>query len=165
MLCIDMGHYHPTESVADKISSILHFSPELALHLSRGVRWDSDHVVLFDDQMREVAHEIVRNGALDRVHLSLDYFDGSINRVGAWAAGARAALKSILFALLEPTGKLVKLESAGNYSARLALLEEMKTMPFGAVWDYYCLKTSVPAGEGWIKETMDYEKKTAGRKS
>ena len=165
MLCVDMGHYHPTESVADKISSILHFSPELALHLSRGVRWDSDHVVLFDDQMREVAHEIVRNGALGRVHLSLDYFDGSINHVGAWVAGARAALKSILFALLEPTGKLVKLESVGNYSERLALLEELKTMPFGAVWDYYCLKTGVPAGEDWIKETMSYEKKTAGRKS
>jgi L-rhamnose isomerase len=157
MLCLDLGHFHPTESVADKLSSLLSFAPEILLHISRGVRWDSDHVVVLDDSLREVALEIVRLGAWERVHLALDFFDASLNRVGAWVAGARATLKALLYALLEPTSKLVEMESAGDYFGRLALLEELKTMPFGAVWDYYCLMSEVPPGREWITEVSRYE--------
>jgi len=158
MICLDLGHFHPTESIADKISSILQFSQELLLHISRGVHWDSDHVAVFDDQLREVGHEIVRNNALGRVHIALDFFDASINRVGAWVTGARAILIALLYALLEPTEKLVELEEEGNHSARLALLEELKTMPFGAVWDYYCLINDIPVGGSWISDVFQYER-------
>lgn len=154
--CLDLGHFHPTESVADKVSALLLFFPELLLHLSRGVRWDSDHVVIFDETLREVALEVVRNGALGQVHLALDFFDASLNRVGAWVIGARAVLRALLFALLEPQSKLLACEEEGNCFARLALLEELRGMPFGAVWDAYCLREGVPAGEEWIEEVQRY---------
>lgn len=164
ILCLDLGHFHPTESVADKISSLLTFVPEILLHISRGVRWDSDHVAVLDDALREVALEIVRLGALDRVHIALDFFDASLNRIGAWVAGARATLKAMLYALLEPTPKLVELESAGDYFGRLALLEELKTMPFGAVWDRLCLSNGVPGGEAWIAEVSRYENEVLSKR-
>ena len=157
MICIDLGHFHPTESIADKISAILQFSDELLFHVSRGVRWDSDHVVILNDEVKSVAEEIVRAGVLDRVHIALDFFDASLNRVGAYLIGTRATLKSFLIALLEPIDKLRKLEETGNNFARLALLEELKTMPFAAVWDYYCWKKGVPVGENWIEDVLRYE--------
>jgi len=157
MLCLDLGHYHPTESIGDKISAILQFSEELLLHLSRGVRWDSDHVVTLNDEVRSLSEEIVRSSVLERVHFALDFFDASMNRVGAWVIGARATLKSVLIALLEPRKKLQEFEDAGNYFARLALLEELKTLPFGAVWDYFCLTMDVPSSESWIEEIDRYE--------
>jgi L-rhamnose isomerase len=162
--CLDLGHFHPTESVADKISSLMLFLPELLIHVSRGVRWDSDHVAILDDTLREVAQEIVRSHALERVHLALDSFDASLNRVGALVAGARATLKALLFALLEPTQKLVEMESEGNYLARLALLEELKAMPFGAVWNHYCLTSGIPAEGAWISEIINYEKEILRRR-
>lgn len=158
MICIDLGHFHPTESIADKISAILQFSDELLFHVSRGVRWDSDHVVILNDEVKSVAEEIVRAGVLDRVNIALDYFDASLNRVGAYVIGTRATLKSLLLALLEPTEKLKKCEEAGNYFARLALLEELKALPFGAVWDYYCWKHGVAIGNEWIAEVQRYER-------
>jgi L-rhamnose isomerase len=157
VLCLDLGHFHPTESVADKISALLQFSDEILLHFSRGVRWDSDHVVILNDEVRGIAEEIVRSGALDKVHLALDFFDASLNRVGALVIGARAVQKSFLLALLEPREKIQEFENAGNYFARLALLEEIKTLPFGAVWDYFCLKMDVPAGESWMEEIQRYD--------
>jgi len=157
MLCLDMGHFHPTESVADKISAILQFSGELLLHVSRGVRWDSDHVVVLDDQLREVMAEVVRAGALDRVHFALDYFDASLNRVAAWVIGARATLKALLAALLEPVSRLREMDAAGDGAGKLAMLEEQKTMPLGAVWDYYCLRAGVPDGRDWMSEVRNYE--------
>ncbi len=158
MVCLDMGHFHPTESVADKVSSLLQFSREMLVHVSRGVRWDSDHVVLFDDATRDVAHEIVRARALDRVHLAMDYFDASINRIGAWVIGARATLKALLYALVEPTNRLVSMETDGNLTGRLGLLEELKSMPFGAVWDYYCQEAQVPVAGDWLAEVARYER-------
>ncbi len=157
MLCLDLGHYHPTESIGDKISAILQFSEELLLHVSRGVRWDSDHVVSLNDEVRSLSEEIVRSNVLERVHFALDFFDASMNRVGAWVIGARATLKSVLIALLESREKLQEFEDSGNTFARLALLEELKTMPFGAVWDYFCLKMDVPSGESWIEEIERYD--------
>ncbi len=159
LLCLDMGHFHPTESVADKISAILPFVPEMLIHVSRGVRWDSDHVVIFNDDLRALAEEIIRAGALPRVHLALDFFDASINRVGAWVIGARATQKALLSALLEPIRKLRALEEAGNGFARLAYLEEAKTLPMGDVWNYHCLKQGVPAGTEWITSIERYEQK------
>lgn len=158
IVCLDMGHFHPTESVADKISAVLQFSEELLLHLSRGIRWDSDHVAVFSDEVRAVMEEVVRGGALGRVHLALDYFDGSMNRVGAWAIGARAVLKALLAALLSPQGKLKEAEAAGDNFARLALMEEAKALPLGAVWDHYCAKAGVPTGVGLLDEVHGYEK-------
>ncbi len=157
MICIDLGHFHPTESIADKISAILQFSDELLFHVSRGVRWDSDHVVILNDEVKSVAEEIVRAGVLNRINIALDFFDASLNRVGAYVIGTRSTLKSFLIALLEPIEKLREFEEQGNNFARLALLEELKTMPFGAVWDYYCLKNGVPGGEEWIEEVKRYE--------
>jgi L-rhamnose isomerase len=157
MLCLDLGHFHPTESIGDKISSILQFSEELLLHVSRGVRWDSDHVVSLNDEVRSLSEEIVRSNVLERVHFALDFFDANMNRVGAWVVGARATLKGVLIALLEPRKKLQEFEDMGNTFARLALLEELKTMPFGAVWDYFCLKMDVPSGESWIEELNRYD--------
>ncbi|MDP8257574.1 MAG: L-rhamnose isomerase [Candidatus Alcyoniella australis] len=158
MLCLDMGHFHPTESVADKLSALLPFLPELLIHVSRGVRWDSDHVVLYGDELRELMLEIVRARALGRVYLALDFFDGSINRIGAWVIGARATLKALLFALLEPTDQLREIERNGELFARLGLLDEMKLMPLGAVWDYFCLKSDVPPAEQWIDSVREYER-------
>jgi L-rhamnose isomerase len=158
MICLDLGHFHPSESIADKISAILQFSNELLFHVSRGVRWDSDHVAILNDEIKNVAEEIVRAGVLDRVNIALDFFDASLNRVGAYVIGTRATLKSFLIALLEPTEKLIEFEEAGNYFARLALLEELKTMPFGAVWDYFCMKNDVAIGEAWMQEVHRHER-------
>lgn len=157
LLCLDMGHFHPTESVADKISALLPFVKELVLHLSRGVRWDSDHVVLKDDDLVSLAQEIVRANALTRVHIGLDFFDASINRIGAWVIGARAALKAFLYAMLEPVDLLGEMELAGDFFGRLALLEELKGLPFGTVWDWYCAKMDVPIGREWILKIRDHE--------
>jgi len=157
MVCIDMGHYHPTESVADKISTLLLFFDEVLFHVSRGVRWDSDHVVIVNDELRALMEEIARAGAVQRVHLALDFFDAELNRVGAWVVGARATLKALLMAMLEPINMLREYEETGNYFGRLALLEELKSLPYGAVWDYYCAKLGVPAGPDWLAAIHDYE--------
>jgi L-rhamnose isomerase len=165
IVCIDMGHYHPTESVGDKISSILQFIPEMMIHVSRGVRWDSDHVPILNDQLREVAEEIVRCDALSRVHIALDYFDASINRVAAWVVGARATQKALLSALLEPLGKLKEMEEVGDYTGRIALLEDVGSLPLGAVWDRFCLDQSVPLDRAWIEEIRGYERRTLSKRS
>jgi len=157
-LCLDTGHFHPTESIADKISSVLQFVPGLLLHVSRGVRWDSDHVVIQDDATRAIFEELVRGQYLGRARVGLDYFDASINRVAAWVIGARAALKAWLAALLEPTNKLQEMELGGDFTARLALLEEVKALPLGAVWEEYCQRHNVPAGMGWLAEVQRYER-------
>ena len=157
LLCLDAGHFHPTESIVDKISSVLLYVEEILLHVSRGVRWDSDHVVILSDELRGIAEEIIRHDFVDRVHIGLDFFDASINRIAAWTAGTRAMIKALLIALLEPTNLLKSFEVAGDYTARLALLEELKTLPFGGVWDYYCLQQGVPAGAAWINEAKKYE--------
>jgi L-rhamnose isomerase len=158
ILTLDTGHYHPTESVADKISSVLAYLPEILLHVSRGVRWDSDHVVVLSDELEALAQELVRGGFLERTHIGLDYFDASINRVAAWTIGARNMLKALLRALLEPTDTLRALEEARDFTARLALLEELKLLPMGAVWDYYCEAAGVPLGTDWIDEIRAYER-------
>jgi len=164
MICLDLGHFHPTESVADKLSAVLPFSGEILLHVSRGVRWDSDHVVLLNDEVRELAAEIVRSQLLDRVHIALDYFDAGINRVGAWVLGARAVLKGLLVALLEPHDKLKELEAPAKTLSRLSLLEELKALPFGAVWDFHCLKNGVPPADEWLREVEAYERRVLSRR-
>lgn len=158
LYCLDAGHFHPAESLADKISSVLQFVPGLLLHLSRGVRWDSDHVVLLDDPTRGIIEEVVRGGYLDRTYIGLDYFDASINRVAAWVIGTRNALKALLLALLEPVATLRELEASGDLTGRLAVLEELKTLPFAAVWDEYCRRAEVPIGAAWLDEVRAYEK-------
>ncbi len=157
LLTLDAGHYHPTESIADKLSSVLTYLPEILLHVSRGVRWDSDHVVVLNDDLLAIAREIVANGYLDRVHIGLDYFDASINRVAAYVIGARNILRALLVALVEPPG-IREAERTGDLTARLALQEEAKTLPFGAVWDYYCESKDAPVGEAWLAEVKQYEK-------
>ena len=157
LLCLDAGHYHPTEVISEKISSVLMFVPELLLHVSRPVRWDSDHVVILDDELRAIAQELVRHDFLGRVHIGLDFFDASINRIADWVIGTRCMIKALLIALLEPTGKLRQMEAEGDFTARLALLEELKTLPLGAVWDYYCVKSDVPVGPAWLAEAKTYE--------
>jgi len=164
LLTLDAGHFHPTETIADKISATLFFVPELLLHVSRGIRWDSDHVVILSDDLRATAEEIVRGGYLDRVHIGLDYFDASIHRVAAWVIGMRAMLKALLAALLEPTAELRKLEQAGDFTSRLGMLEEIKGLPLSAVWDYYCQKQNVPVGPAWIKEVNRYEEQVTGKR-
>ena len=164
LYCLDAGHYHPTESLADKISSVLQFVPEILLHVSRGVRWDSDHVVLFDDPTRAIMEEVVRGGFLSRTHIGLDYFDASINRIAAWTIGARNALKCLLIALLEPTQTLRDAEHAGDHTARLALMEEAKTLPAGAVWDEHCRRQNAPVGGAWLKAVRDYERKVLSKR-
>jgi len=159
LLCLDAGHFHPTEVISDKISSVLCFLDEILLHVSRPVRWDSDHVVILSDELRSIAEEIVRGDYLDRVHIGLDFFDASINRIAAWVIGVRSMLKALLIAMLEPTAKLREMEVNGDYTGRLAMLEELKTLPFAAVWDYYCLKADVPVGLQWLDEVKDYERK------
>jgi L-rhamnose isomerase len=157
MLCLDAGHFHPTETIADKLSAVLLYIPELLLHVSRGVRWDSDHVVTYTDDLQAITQEIVRGEFLQRVHIGLDYFDASINRVAAWTIGSRNTLRALLAALLEPIDVLKELEISGDYTKRLALLEELKGMPFGAVWDQYCLEQGVPVGIRFIDEVKAYE--------
>ena len=157
LLCLDAGHYHPTEGIADKICSVLQYVPRLLLHVSRGVRWDSDHVVTFTDELQAIAHELVRGDFLDRVHLGLDYFDASINRVAAWVIGTRNFQKALLLALLEPRKRLLEAEAAGDFTTRLALLEEAKSLPFGAVWDRFCEEQGTPVGEAWLADVKRYE--------
>jgi len=164
LLCLDSGHFHPTEVISDKLSSILMFVDEVLLHVSRGVRWDSDHVVTLTDELQAIAQEIVRGDFLHRVHIGLDFFDASINRVAAWVIGARNTMRALLMALLEPLGQMRELETAGDYTARLALLEELKGLPFGAVWDYFCLQQGVPVGIGFIDEIRDYEKRELSKR-
>ena len=159
LLTLDSGHFHPTESIADKISSMLLYFDQLLLHVSRGVRWDSDHVVIFNDDLQAITQEIVRNNALERIHIGLDYFDASINRVAAWTIGARNTLRGLLLGLLEPFEILKQNEISGDYSQRLALQEELKVMPAGAVWDYYCMKQGVPVGVAFMDVIKEYEKK------
>ncbi|MFA9557906.1 L-rhamnose isomerase [Evansella sp. AB-rgal1] len=154
---LDTGHYHPTETVSNKISSMLLYSDKLALHVSRPVRWDSDHVVILDDELREIALEIVRNDALDKVIIGLDFFDASINRVAAWTIGTRNMIKALLYAMLTPNEHLKQLQEEENFTERLALFEEFKTYPFGAIWDYYCEKMGVPVKESWLEEVKKYE--------
>lgn len=157
ILCLlDSGHFHPTEMISDKISSMLLFADRVALHVSRPVRWDSDHVVIFDDETREIAKEIVRNDP-NRVLLAMDFFDASINRIAAWVIGMRAMEKALLYALLLPSAKMSKLQEERNFTELLMLQEEMKTCPMGAVWDYYCEKYGIPTGEQWFAEIKEYE--------
>lgn len=155
--CLDAGHFHPTENLADKISSVLQFVPRLLLHVSRGVRWDSDHVVLLDDPTRAIMEELVRGGFLGRTHIGLDFFDASINRVAAWVIGTRSTIKALLAALLEPAALLRAAEADGDNTLRLALFEEAKTLPMGAVWDEYCRRQNVPVGQAWMQDVKSYE--------
>ncbi|MDA0657301.1 MAG: L-rhamnose isomerase [Planctomycetota bacterium] len=156
VLCLDAGHFHPTEGIADKISSVLLYVPEVLLHVSRGVRWDSDHVVVLDDALQSIAAEVVRNNLLGRTRIGLDFFDASINRIAAWVIGTRNTLKSILLALLEPPG-VRSAEQAGDLTARLALMEESKSLPWGAIWDQYCVISGVPVAQSWLNEVRKYE--------
>ena len=165
LLCLDSGHFHPTETISDKISSVLAFLDEILLHVSRGVRWDSDHVVVLSDDLQAIAQETVRGGFLERVHIGLDYFDASINRVAAWVIGTRSALRALLMALLEPIDHMRALEVAGDYTARLALLEGLKGLPSGAVWDHFCLQQGVPVGTGFMDEIQAYEKQTLSQRT
>jgi L-rhamnose isomerase len=158
LLCLDAGHFHPTETISNKISSISLFADEILLHVSRPVRWDSDHVVILDDELMAIAQEIVRGNLLDRVHIGLDFFDASINRIAAWTIGTRNMLKALLMALLEPSDELQKAEVEFDFTTRLAMLEELKSYPWQAVWDYYCYTKGVPTGMEWLKEVKQYEK-------
>ena len=164
LLTLDAGHFHPTETISDKISALLIYHDQLLLHVSRGVRWDSDHVVTFTDDLQAIAQEIVRNDALERIHIGLDYFDASINRVAAWTIGARNTLRALLMALLEPQEMLVHFEIAGDFSSRLALQEELKSMPLGAVWDAYCLRKGVPVGMEFMGVIKEYERTELARR-
>ena len=157
-LTLDAGHFHPTEVISDKISTALEFTPGVLLHVSRPVRWDSDHVVIFDDELKAIAQEIVRSGEMDRIYIGLDFFDASINRIAAWVIGARNIQKALLFAMLEPTEMLKNFELEMDYTSRLAWLEELKSMPFEAVWDKYCEECGVPTGYNWISLVKEYEK-------
>ncbi|MDD4268273.1 MAG: L-rhamnose isomerase [Pirellulaceae bacterium] len=164
LLCLDAGHFHPTETIADKLSAVIPFTGEILLHVSRGVRWDSDHVVILNDDLRGIAEEIVRHDFLGQVHIGLDYFDASIHRVAAWVIGMRAMIKALLGALLEPADRLRQLEADGDLTGRLAVLEEIKTLPFGAVWDRYCLHQGVPVGGAWLEEVRDYERQVTSKR-
>jgi L-rhamnose isomerase len=165
MVTLDTGHFHLSESVADKISSLLLFTPEIMLHVSRPVRWDSDHVVILNDEIADLAKEIVRADALGKVHIGLDFFDASINRIGAYVIGIRSTQKAFLQGLLEPIGKLREYESNGQYFERLALLEEAKGLPWNAVWDYFCLKNNIAVGEDYIGEVQQYEKDVTSKRN
>lgn len=164
IVTLDTGHFHLTESIADKISSMLLFSPEIMLHVSRPIRWDSDHVVILNDDLLDLAREIIRCDALDRVHIGLDYFDATINRIGAYVIGCRATQKAFIQALLEPSALLNSYEENGQYFERLALQEELKSMPWQAVWDYYCLLNNVPVGENYISEIQKYEQTVTSKR-
>lgn len=164
IVTLDMGHFHLTESVADKISSLLLFTPEIMLHVSRPVRWDSDHVVILNDETIDLAKEVVRADAMNRVHVGLDFFDASINRIGAYVVGVRATQKAFLQAFLEPLAKLREYEANGQYFERLALLEEAKGLPWNAVWDYFCLTNNVPVSEAYIADIQLYEKNVTSKR-
>jgi len=164
MICLDMGHFHPTESVADKVSALFHFTDELLFHVSRPMRWDSDHVVILNDDVQALCSELVRSGHLPASHLGLDFFDGSLNRIGAMSSGARATLKALLLALLEPTATLKGYEEKGDFFARMALLEELKTMPSGAVWDFYCQSQGAPLDSELIERVHRYEKEVTAKR-
>jgi L-rhamnose isomerase len=165
LLTLDAGHYHPTEVISEKISSVLLFCPGLLLHVSRPVRWDSDHVVILDDELQAIARELVRSGHLhDKIHIGLDYFDASINRVAAWVIGTRNMIKALLIALLEPTGAMEEVELRMDFTQRLAMLEEQKSLPWAAVWDYYCETMGVPVGTAWFDEIRRYEAQTLLRR-
>lgn len=164
LLTLDAGHFHPTEVISEKISSVLLFVPELLLHVSRPVRWDSDHVIILDDELQSIAKELVRSGNLNRVHIGLDYFDASINRVAAWIVGMRNMIKALLIALLEPTDMLKDAELSMDYTRRLALFEELKSLPWAAVWDYYCEQKGVPEGMRWFRELQVYEEDVLSRR-
>lgn len=164
MVTLDTGHFHLTESIADKISSLLLFTPEIMLHVSRPIRWDSDHVTIMNDDTLDLAKEIVRCDALDKVHIGLDYFDASINRIGAYVVGSRATQKCFLQGLLEPIAKLREYEANDQLFERLALLEESKTLPWNAVWDMFCLKNNVPVGETFISEIQKYEQEVTSKR-
>lgn len=164
IVTLDTGHFHLSESIADKISSLLLFTPEIMLHVSRPIRWDSDHVTILNDETTDLAKEIVRADALDRVHIGLDYFDASINRIGAYVIGIRATQKAFLQGLLEPIAQLREYEANGQYFERLALLEEAKSLPWNAVWDYFCLKNNITVGEDYIKEIQQYEKDVTSKR-
>lgn len=165
VLCLDAGHFHPTEMISEKISSCLLYVPELLLHVSRGVRWDSDHVVTLSDELLAITREIVANRVEDRVHIGLDFFDASINRVAAWTIGVRNTLRGLLIGLLEPTDRLRAAELEGDYTTRLALQEEMKSFSFGAVWDEYCRRNEVPVGPAWLDEIRSYEDTVLSKRS
>lgn len=158
MVCLDAGHFHPTEVISDKLSSVLLYTDEVLLHVSRPVRWDSDHVVILNDELRSIAEELVRHNFLPRTFIGLDFFDASINRIAAWVIGTRNMIKALLIAMLEPYAQLQRIELDGDWTSRLALMEELKTYPAGAIWDYYCMKQNVPVGEEWLKEVKTYEK-------
>lgn len=157
LYCLDAGHFHPTEGIADKISSVLQFVPEILLHVSRGVRWDSDHVVTLDDPTKAIFEELVRGDYLGRTHIGLDFFDASINRIAAWAIGTRATQKALLLALLSPNDKLNQMEAAGDYTGRLALMEDARMLPTGAVWEEFCARTETPGDVAWLEEVRSYE--------
>jgi L-rhamnose isomerase len=165
LLCLDSGHFHPTEVISDKLSAVLLYVDELLLHVSRGVRWDSDHVITLSDELQAIMQELVRGEFLERTHIGLDFFDASINRVAAWVVGARNALRALLLALLEPLAQMRELEVSGDLTARLALLEELKGLPFGAVWDFHCLQQEVPVGLGFLDEIRAYEKQELARRN
>ena len=158
LLCLDAGHFHPTEVISDKISSTLLFTDEVLLHVSRGVRWDSDHVVTLNDELVAIAQEVIRHNYDKKVHIGLDYFDASINRIGAWSIGARNMAKALLIAALEPGKMLADAENSGNFTARLALMEEFKSLPYAAVWDEFCVRNNVPVGVDFLKSVEDYER-------
>jgi len=162
---LDTGHYHPTETIADKISAVLMFIPEILLHVSRGVRWDSDHVVVLGDDLDAIAQELVRGDFLQRTHIGLDYFDASINRVAAWVIGTRNTLKALLKAMLEPTALLRECEARRDYTGRLALQEDIKSLPWGAVWDRYCETAGAPVGARWLHEVTEYERRVLSTRS
>jgi L-rhamnose isomerase len=155
---LDTGHYHPTETITDKLSAVFMYLPDILLHVSRGVRWDSDHVVVLNDDLEAIAQELVRGRFLGRTRIGLDYFDASINRVAAWVIGARNMLKALLKALLEPTATLRRQENDANYTERLATLEEFKALPWGAVWDYYCASAGVGVSGAWLADIRQYER-------
>lgn len=157
LVCLDAGHFHPTEKISDKLSSLALFSEGILLHVSRPMRWDSDHVVIMDDELMEIGKELVRNDLLDKTYIGLDFFDASINRIAAWTIGTRNTLKAIMKGMLEPTDDLKTAELEGNYTYRLAMTEELKDYPFGAVWDYYCEQQGVPVGMEWFEQVKEYE--------
>jgi L-rhamnose isomerase len=164
LICLDAGHFHPTETISNKLSALALFSPGILLHVSRPMRWDSDHVVVMDDELLDIARELVRGNLLNKTYIGLDFFDASINRVAAWVIGTRNTIKALLRAMLEPVESLRQAELAGDYTTRLALTEEFKTYPFGAVWDYYCATQGVPARETWLQEVKTYERQVQSKR-
>jgi len=161
---LDAGHFHPTETISSKISAVLQYLDGLMLHVSRGVRWDSDHVVTYDDELQNIMYEIVNNGYTEKVHIGLDYFDASINRIACWAIGMRNVRKALLKAALMPVDEIRKCEVEGDYTSRLALQEEAKQLPYSSIWDYYCLTKGSPVGQDWLSKVKDYERSTLSKR-